>query len=94
MEYLIKLLETHDFASNQIHTGWLDKLISSNVTAERPDVFVAVICGAVLRAAQHFESRFETYLNALRHGQVAPADLLQTETTQQLKYHGTKYEFI
>lgn len=31
VEYLIKLLETSNFQSNQLDTGWLDTLIAEKV---------------------------------------------------------------
>lgn len=40
VEYLIKLLETEEFQQNNIHTGWLDQLISERVKAEAPDTII------------------------------------------------------
>ena len=45
VEYQVKLLELDAFKNNTITTGWLDSLISSKLTAERPDPMLAVICG-------------------------------------------------
>ena len=51
VEYLIKLLETQAFEENSITTGWLDMLIpDENLTAEKPDKMLAVICDAVAKA--------------------------------------------
>ena len=47
VEYIIKLLETKEYQNNRITTGWLDKLISENVQAEKPDVMLGVISGAL-----------------------------------------------
>lgn len=37
VEYLIKILELEAFKENAITTGWLDSLVRSKLTAERPD---------------------------------------------------------
>jgi len=50
VEYLIKLLETPAFEDNTITTGWLHEPISNKLTTERPDTFLAVVCGAVTKA--------------------------------------------
>ncbi|KAG0644556.1 acetyl-CoA carboxylase [Tuber brumale] len=50
VEYLIKLLKTPAFEDNTITTGWLDELVSNKLTTERPDTFLAVVCGAVTKA--------------------------------------------
>lgn len=68
VEYLVKLLETEAFASNDFNTGWLDLLISNRVTAERPDTFVAVVCGAVIKAHGHFEGNRRQYVDSLKRG--------------------------
>ncbi|KAG0126309.1 acetyl-CoA carboxylase [Tuber indicum] len=56
VEYLIKLLETPAFEDNTITTGWFDKLVSNKLTTERPDTFLAVVCGAVTKAHAASES--------------------------------------
>ncbi|KAG0634827.1 acetyl-CoA carboxylase [Tuber brumale] len=56
VEYLIKLLETPAFEDNTITTGWLDELVSNKLTTERPDTFLAVVCGAVTKAHAASES--------------------------------------
>ena len=43
VEHLIKLLEFDAFKENTITTGWLDSVISSKLTAERPDAALAVV---------------------------------------------------
>ncbi|CAI2190034.1 11112_t:CDS:10, partial [Funneliformis geosporum] len=51
VEYLVKLLETQAFEENSFTTGLLDMLIyDENLTAEKPDKMLAVICGAVTKA--------------------------------------------
>ena len=62
VEYLIKLLETQAFEENSITTRWLDMLVSDeNLTAEKPDKMLAVICGAVASYSIPF-SRYKTHI--------------------------------
>ncbi|KAG0637760.1 hypothetical protein HOY80DRAFT_1081969 [Tuber brumale] len=49
-QYLMKLLETPAFEDNTITTRWLDELVSNKLATERPDTFLAVVCGAVAKA--------------------------------------------
>lgn len=66
VEYLIKLLETSSFQDNSFDTAWLDELIAERVQAEKPDIMLGVICGAlhiadrtVLNAFHHFQTSLE-----------------------------------
>lgn len=66
VEYLIKLLETSSFQDNSFDTAWLDELIAERVQAEKPDIMLGVICGAlhiadrtVVNAFQHFQTSLE-----------------------------------
>lgn len=66
VEYLIKLLETSSFQDNSFDTAWLDELIAERVQAEKPDIMLGVICGAlhisdrtVLNAFQHYQTSLE-----------------------------------
>lgn len=72
VEYLIKLLETQAFSENTFTTGWLDTLISNNLTAERPDATLAVICGAVTKAHVASEECWSEFRLILDKGQVPP----------------------
>ncbi|KAJ7623271.1 acetyl CoA carboxylase [Roridomyces roridus] len=65
VEYLIKLLELEAFRNNTITTGWLDSLISSKLTAERPDATLAVVCGAVTKAFLASEACWTEYKQIL-----------------------------
>ncbi|ODQ67206.1 hypothetical protein NADFUDRAFT_49644 [Nadsonia fulvescens var. elongata DSM 6958] len=93
VEYLIKLLETPDFEDNTITTGWLDELISKKLTAERPDQFLAVICGAVTKAHIASEKQFDEYRSSLEKGQVASKDLLRTLYPVDFIYENQRYKF-
>ncbi|TIA89702.1 hypothetical protein E3P79_02793 [Wallemia ichthyophaga] len=93
VEYLIKLLETQAFEENTITTGWLDTLISNRLTAERPDQYLAVICGALVKAHVASEESWAEYRAILEKGQVPPKEKLQTIFSVDFIYEGTKYNF-
>ncbi|KAL3480745.1 acetyl-CoA carboxylase [Aspergillus californicus] len=93
IEYLIKLLETPAFEENKITTGWLDQLISNKLTAERPDVHVAVLCGAVTKAHQASEALIEDYRKGIEKGQVPPKDVLKTVFPVDFIYENRRFKF-
>ncbi|KIJ55614.1 hypothetical protein M422DRAFT_199902 [Sphaerobolus stellatus SS14] len=93
VEYLIKLLETQAFSENTFTTGWLDTLISNNLTAERPDATLAVICGAVTKAHIVSEECWTEYKRILDKGQVPAKDTLKTVFTVDFIYEGVRYNF-
>lgn len=65
VEYLIKLLETEEYQSNTITTGWLDRLIAEKVKAERPDTNLAVIVCAIHIGDHQIISSFSDFTTAL-----------------------------
>ena len=93
VEYLIKLLETQAFSENTFTTGWLDTLISNNLTAERPDATLAVICGAVTKAHVASDSCWTEYKRILDKGQVPGKDTLKTVFGIDFIYEGVRYNF-
>lgn len=93
VEYLIKLLETPAFEDNTITTGWLDQLISSKLTAERPDPMLAVISGAVTKAHIASEACLAEYRTGLNKGQVPAKDVLKTVFPIDFIYEGSRYKF-
>ncbi|RUP43011.1 acetyl-CoA carboxylase, partial [Jimgerdemannia flammicorona] len=93
VEYLIRLLETNEFEENTINTGWLDTLISSNVTAERPEKMLAVLCGAVTKAHRASDECEKEYKRSLEKGQVPSKDTLKTIFTVDFIYEGLRYKF-
>lgn len=70
VEYLITLLETKSFQENTIDTAWLDILISSRVQAEKPDVILGVMCGALHIADKQIGTAFQEFQNSLERGQI------------------------
>jgi acetyl-CoA carboxylase/biotin carboxylase 1 len=93
VEYLIKLLELEDFKENTITTGWLDSLISSKLTAERPDATLAVVCGAVTKAHLLSEACWMEYKRILDKGQVPARDILRTVFGIDFIYENVRYSF-
>ncbi|KDQ26722.1 hypothetical protein PLEOSDRAFT_51540 [Pleurotus ostreatus PC15] len=93
VEYLIKLLELEAFKNNTITTGWLDTLISSKLTAERPDATLAVICGAVTKAYLSSEACWTEYKRILDKGQVPARDVLKTVFSIDFIYENFRYNF-
>ena len=93
VEYLIKLLETTEFEENTMTTGWLDELISKNLTAERPDQTLAVVCGAVTKAHIASEACLNEYKMSLERGQVPAKDILKTVFPIDFIYSGVRHKF-
>jgi acetyl-CoA carboxylase / biotin carboxylase 1 len=93
VEYLIKLLEMQAFEENTITTGWLDSLISSKLTAERPDAILAVICGAVTKAHLASEACWAEYKRILDKGQVPARDVLKSVFMIEFIYDNIRYSF-
>ncbi|KAK8115361.1 Acetyl-CoA carboxylase [Apiospora kogelbergensis] len=93
VEYLIKLLETEAFEDNTITTGWLDELITTKLTAERPDPMLAVVCGAATKAHIASEDCIAEYLSGLLRGQVPSKDILKTVFSIDFIYESQRYKF-
>ncbi|XP_005869738.1 PREDICTED: acetyl-CoA carboxylase 2 isoform X2 [Myotis brandtii] len=91
VEYLINLLETESFQNNDIDTGWLDHLIAEKVQAEKPDIMLGVVCGALNVADAMFRTCMTDFLHSLERGQVLPADFLLNTVDVELIYGGVKY---
>ncbi|KAI9477730.1 MAG: acetyl-CoA carboxylase [Benjaminiella poitrasii] len=93
VEYIIRLLETEEFADNTINTGWLDMLISKKLTAERPDTMLAVFCGAVTKAHSLSIESWNACKQHLERGQVPSKDVLKTIFTIDFIYENVRYNF-
>uniref|UniRef100_A0A8C5HRX9 acetyl-CoA carboxylase n=1 Tax=Gouania willdenowi TaxID=441366 RepID=A0A8C5HRX9_GOUWI len=91
VEYLIKLLETESFQNNSIDTGWLDRLISEKMQAERPDTMLGIVSGALHVADVNLRNSVSNFLHSLERGQVLPAHTLLNTVNVELIYEGTKY---
>ncbi|XP_071191760.1 acetyl-CoA carboxylase isoform X3 [Salvelinus alpinus] len=91
VEYLIKLLETESFQHNTIDTGWLDRLISEKMQAERPDTMLGIVSGALHVADVNLRNSVSNFLHSLERGQVLTAHTLLNTVDVELIYEGTKY---
>uniref|UniRef100_A0A8C4HHW9 acetyl-CoA carboxylase n=1 Tax=Dicentrarchus labrax TaxID=13489 RepID=A0A8C4HHW9_DICLA len=91
VEYLIKLLETESFQHNSIDTGWLDRLISEKMQAERPDTMLGIVSGALHVADVNLRNSVSNFLHSLERGQVLPAHTLLNTVDVELIYEGNKY---
>ena len=91
VEYLVKLLETAAFVENDFDTAWLDKLISENDKAEKPETLLGVVCASVLIADHSILDSWMAFQNSLERGQVLPANTLTASTQLDLIHGGLKY---
>uniref|UniRef100_A0AAR5PDP7 Acetyl-CoA carboxylase n=1 Tax=Dendroctonus ponderosae TaxID=77166 RepID=A0AAR5PDP7_DENPD len=92
VEYLITLLETKDFQENTIDTAWLDILISEKVQADKPNVMLAVVCGALHIADKTIETAFQDYISSLEKGQIQASNTLTNVVDVELINNGNKYK--
>ncbi|XP_076444830.1 LOW QUALITY PROTEIN: acetyl-CoA carboxylase-like [Babylonia areolata] len=91
VEYLIKLLETEEYQTNTITTGWLDRLIAEKVKAKRPDTMLAIMCGALHISEDQIFTCFSDFTTSLERGQILPSYSLKNVADIQLIYEGIKY---
>lgn len=70
VEYLITLLETDSFLSDNFDTAWLDLLISERVRSDKPDILLAVICASLHIADTQISAAFSGFQTALEKGQI------------------------
>lgn len=92
VEYLITLLETEAFQSNNIDTAWLDLLISERVRSDKPDVLLAVTCGALHIADRNINAAFSGFQAALERGQIQASNDLNNVVDIELINDGFKYK--
>ncbi|KAK9799384.1 hypothetical protein WJX73_008409 [Symbiochloris irregularis] len=91
VDYTADMIQSPDFVGNNIHTGWLDNRIATNVKAEKPLWYLAIISGAVLRTLAWVAARSAEYLGHLQRGQLPPARLTLTTLEIPLVMDGFKY---
>lgn len=92
VEYLITLLETDCFQQNCIDTAWLDVLIAERVRSDKPDVLLAVTCGALHIADRTITAAFSGYQTALEKGQIQASNDLNNVMDVELINDGFKYK--
>ena len=61
VEHLIMILEKREFRDNSFNTGWLDELIKANEMAEKPDLNLSLICGALNIADDAIQKNFQVH---------------------------------
>ncbi|XP_034934564.1 acetyl-CoA carboxylase isoform X3 [Chelonus insularis] len=92
VEYLITLLETESFQTNNIDTAWLDALIAERVKSDKPDVLLAVTCGALHIADRTITAAFSGFQTALEKGQIQASNDLNNVVDVELINDGWKYK--
>ncbi|XP_020292337.1 acetyl-CoA carboxylase isoform X2 [Pseudomyrmex gracilis] len=92
VEYLITLLETEAFQQNNIDTAWLDLLIAERIRSDKPDVLLAVTCGALHIADRTITSAFTGFQTALEKGQIQASNDLDNVVDVELINDGYKYK--
>ncbi|KAH9518467.1 hypothetical protein Btru_016869 [Bulinus truncatus] len=92
VEYLIKLLETETYQNNAITTAWLDKLIAEKVQAEKPDLMLGVVCGALHIADQAILTGFQDFQTSLEKGQIQPSYSLKNSADVEFILDGVKFK--
>ncbi|EZA53363.1 Acetyl-CoA carboxylase [Ooceraea biroi] len=92
VEYLITLLETESFLQNNIDTAWLDLLIAERVQSDKPDVLLAVTCGALHIADRTITAAFAGFQTALEKGQIQASNDLDHVVDIELINDGYKYK--
>ncbi|XP_021925280.1 acetyl-CoA carboxylase [Zootermopsis nevadensis] len=92
VEYLIKLLETPSFQDNSIDTAWLDVLIAERVQAEKPDIMLGVICGALHIGDRTVLNSFQHFQTSLERGQIQGSNTLSNTMDVELIHEGFKYK--
>ncbi|CAE7727590.1 accA, partial [Symbiodinium sp. KB8] len=93
VEYLADLLQTADFRANAIHTQWLDRRISSNLTPTKPPAILIAVLGAVWTAQGEFKARRAEYVACVKRGQLPSPDLLSLHCSPELIYDDVKFGF-
>ncbi|XP_012233203.1 acetyl-CoA carboxylase isoform X2 [Linepithema humile] len=91
VEYLITLLETESFQQNNIDTAWLDLLIAERVRSDKPDVLLAVTCGALHIGDRTITAAFTGFQTALEKGQIQASNDLDNVVDIELINDGFKY---
>ncbi|XP_059157454.1 acetyl-CoA carboxylase-like isoform X2 [Physella acuta] len=92
VEYLIKLLETETYQQNSITTAWLDRLIAEKVQAEKPDIMLGVVCGALHIADQAILTGFQDFQTSLEKGQIQPSYSLKNSADVEFILEGVKFK--
>ena len=90
-DYVCDLIQTDDFVGDRHDTGWLDKRIADQKTTERPPWHLSVVCGAAVRAMQHFNEKQVEYLGYLEKGQLPPARISMNSSLESFVVDDEKF---
>ncbi len=96
VEYIGDMLQSKEFGSNSIHTGWLDErieLTSSGKVVKQSVVnpHLAVVCAAAISTQKTFTERRTTFCELLEKGQSPHRSLLDCREKIELIHDGVKY---
>jgi len=91
-DYVCDLIQTRDFVEDVHHTGWLDSRIAAQITSGRPSWHLSVVCGAVLRALEHTNSRMAEYLGYLEKGQLPPSRISLVSADEEFVVDGKEHQ--
>lgn len=70
----------------------MDILISERVQAEKPDIMLGVICGAIHVAENAIDEAFQEFQNSLERGQIQGSNTLHNVVDIELINDGFKYK--
>lgn len=87
-DYVCDLIQTEDFVQDKHHTGWLDNRIAKQITTGTPPWHLSVVCGAAVRASEHFNRRVVEYLGYLEKGQLPPARISMVSSIESFVVDG------
>jgi acetyl-CoA carboxylase/biotin carboxylase 1 len=94
VDYLVQLLETDEFKSNDIDTSWLDGLIKEKSVSTELDPHTTVAGAAVYRAFSYVKEQQALHVDALSKGQLSMGALATaTAFPVEISYKDTKYSF-
>lgn len=90
-QYIRALLKLENYVKNEITTSYLDGLIANKFQTEKPDRFLAIICGAVHSVYSKWKQNQENFIKSFQRGQIPSVDLLTVQFSIELIYDNSKY---
>jgi len=97
VEYIVKMIQSDDFAHNRITTDWLDGRIANHKQLSIEEAHyshgeqLVVLCGAALQGFNYFDTKGSEFKGLLQIGQVPNKDTLVQVVPVDLIYNDTKY---
>lgn len=94
VEYLVQLLETDDFRTNNIDTSWLDGIIKAKSIAMKEDPHTIVASAVLYRAFRIVQDEEAAFKEFWQKGQTATQGIERlTEFPMEITYQDVKYSF-